>query len=380
MPDGAKPEVKLTPTELGEKIKKDTAVIAINVPTLSVRKPSEILAMEFHPDDLYLFNGVLAKGQPATILGSGGVGKSRFVLQVAAAMITGREFLGMAITRRKIRWLFIQAENSNRRLQQDMQRLQAWVGPEDWKTVEDNLLVHTLEQDHDQFLSLNEHAAKERIARLIKEAQADIVVFDPLFAFGTGNLNTDSAMIETCKAIVDLARRGKPDCSVIVLHHTLTGKAGTKKAVGWDRASYGRGSKALQFWTRGQINIAPACADNNGKLVIACGKNSNGPEFEPFGIKLNPDTMIYEIDPAFDLESWKADLNGDAPTTPKPTPEAIAALVEALPLKRKALIPVVMETFGCEKSTAYTLIKKAEGKTIRKNAMREYEKTEPLAA
>lgn len=380
MPDGAQPEVKLTPTELGEKINKDTAVIAINVPTLSVRSPAEILGMEFDPADLYLENGVFAKGQPTTILGPGGVGKSRLLLQLAVSTTTGREFLGMKVGARNLRWLIIQAENNNRRLKADMEKLRSWVGEADWQLVEANLQIHTLEQDHDQFLSLNDHGCKERIAHTIKEAQADVVVFDPLFAFGTGNLNTDSSMMGTCKMLAELGRVGKTDCAIIVLHHTLTGKAGTKKAVGWDRASCGRNSKALQFWTRGQINVAPASADNNGKLVIGCGKNSNGPEFEPFGIKLNPDTMIYEVDPEFDVEVWKADLDGDAPTTPKPTPEAIAGLVEALPLKRKALAPVVMETFGCEKSTAYTLIKKAEGKTIRKNALREYEKIERLAA
>jgi len=233
---------------------------------LSLRTPGEILAMKFDPGDLYLENGLFARGQPLTILGPGGVGKSRLLLQFAVCTIIGRSFLCWKISTRSIRWLVIQAENSNRRLQADLAKMREWVGEGDWKTVEENLLIHTLERDHDAFLGLDNPASAEMVARLVKETMADVVVFDPLFAFASGNLNTDSAMLKTCRTITDLARLGKPDCSIVVLHHTLTGKEGAKKATGYDRASYGRGSKSLQFWTRGQLNVAPGSAENNAKL------------------------------------------------------------------------------------------------------------------
>ena len=357
----------------------ETSTIAsavVDGTNLSLRTPGEILAMHFDPNDLYVENGLFARGQPMTILGPGGVGKSRLLLQFAACTITGRPFLGWKVSTQKLKWLVIQAENSNRRLQADLAKMREWVGEGDWKTVEANLLIHTLERDHDAFLGLDNPASAELVARLVKDAMADVVVFDPLFAFASGNLNTDSVMLKTCRAITDLARLGRPNCAIVVLHHTLTGKEGAKKATGYDRASYGRGSKSLQFWTRGQLNVAPGSADNNGKLVISCGKNSNGPEFEPFGVVLDPATMVYEVDPEFDLETWKDELAGKTNSLRKPTPETIATLVKDLPLSRKDLLALVMDEIGCGKSSAYGFITKAEqAGTIRRDKKKQYTTT-----
>ena len=151
-----------------------------------------------------------------------------------------------------------------------------------------------------------------------------------------------------------------------------TGREGARKASGYDRGSYGRGSKALNMWARGQINVATVSEENNERLVIACGKNSNGLPFADFGIRLNPDTMIYEEDPEFDVRAWQAELNGETNSVPKPAPEAVALLVKDLPLARKALKELVMEEFGYSQASAYNLIKRAEGATIRRNAKKEY--------
>jgi len=35
---------------------------------------------------------------------------------------------------------------------------------------------------------------------------------------------------------------------------------------------YGRNSKVLHAWTRGQINLAPMSEDNNDVLALSCGK------------------------------------------------------------------------------------------------------------
>jgi hypothetical protein len=128
-----------------------------------------------------------------------------------------------------------------------------------------------------------------------------------------------------------------------------------------DRASYGRGSKALHSWTRGQINVAPGSSTDNRMLLISPGKNSNGQEFQPFGIRLNPDTLIYELDEDFSLEQWEARLNGGAQ---KLNPATVAKIVASGPISKKDLAAKVMEKFGCQKSVAYDAISRAKGDTI----------------
>ena len=129
-----------------------------------------------------------------------------------------------------------------------------------------------------------------------------------------------------------------------------------------------------QSWTRAQINIAPGSAENNSKIVLSCGKNSNGPEFPTFGAKLNIETMIYEIDPDFDLEAWQADVAGKSSGKNKVTPEDVATIVADLPLKRKELVAAMMEEFGCEKSTAYGMVGTAQDKNVIRLKAGKYEK------
>ena len=82
--------------------------------------------------------------------------------------------------------------------------------------VEKNVVLNPLEKDHDTFLSVGSYASAESLARLIKDTKADVVVFDLLYAFASGNLNTDAAMLKTLKALGELARRGKLDCAIVV--------------------------------------------------------------------------------------------------------------------------------------------------------------------
>ena len=64
-------------------------------------------------------------------------------------------------------------------------------------------------------------------------------------------------MTSTLSTIGQLTRRGDPQRIPVIVHHSLTGKSGAVKAFGYDRGSYGRGSKVLLGWTRSQINLAP---------------------------------------------------------------------------------------------------------------------------
>ena len=77
---------------------------------LTTRTPSEILSMTFDPADLLLDNGYLIKGNPLVIIGAGGLGKSRFVMQLAVACVLGRPFAGWATRAAGQKWLILQTE------------------------------------------------------------------------------------------------------------------------------------------------------------------------------------------------------------------------------------------------------------------------------
>src|SRR5262245_18229235 len=87
---------------------------------LTIRTIGEILDMRFDDRDLVLSNGYLAVGERTAMCGMGGVGKSRLIMQLALCCRTERDFLGWQTQAPKLRWLFLQTENSNRRLKFDL--------------------------------------------------------------------------------------------------------------------------------------------------------------------------------------------------------------------------------------------------------------------
>jgi hypothetical protein len=332
-------------------------------PPLTVRTPGELLAMEFDDSDVILDDRLLAESQSLVIAAQGGAGKSRLLIQFIAAQVCGRDFLNFKTYNAGLSWLVLQTENSNRRLQSDLTRIKRWLG-EDYPAFNERVSFHTVENDSDGFVSLESVENQNAIADLITQTDPNIVVIDPLTDVAIGDLNKDVDMRATLMPLSQICRRGDPNRAIVVLHHAVTGKSGASKAVGYDRASFARNSKALLAWTRGQINIAPVDADSNDRLVVACGKNSNGKEFQPFAIKLNAD-MIYEVDTTVDIAEWQQDMTGSKDKTPSMTPDRLRELCATAGSTKKELAKAIMEDCGCYRGSAYRYITKATNKTIK---------------
>ena len=342
---------------------------------LTVRSPDELLAMTFDDGDRILGDRLLASGQSLVIAGAGSIGKSRLALQLAVSTIAGRTFLGFETRQPDLRWLILQAENSNRRLFSDLDALRRWAGP-DWPQVNARLALHTLETDADGFLSLDNEGTQRRIAATIAQQKPDVVVWDSLYNFGAGDLNSDEDMSRTLLAVSRLTKTGNANRCPVVLHHAITGKTGAARATGFDRSSFGRNSKVLHSWTRAQINLAPGTADNNEVLVVSCGKCSNGREFAPMAIRLNADTLIFESAPDFDMQEWQGQVTGAAPNRRHITANDVRELTEPSQ-KRIDLVKAVMAETGCGKTAAYDAIEKAERAKVifYSKATRTYSKT-----
>lgn len=328
---------------------------------------AEIMAEVFSPDDLYLESGVFAKEQPLSIIGAPGVGKSLLVLQMAVCFVTGRPFLGWPVRKHEFPWLILQTENNGRRMQQTLSGYKKWLTQNEWKVVTEMIHIPSIADGYNSFLHLDKPDNMALLRKIVVERQPGVIAFDPLSSFAAGNISTRTGMESTIEALAELANCGKDGCSLIILHHALTGAEGIKKAHGFNRTAFGRDSKLLVGWVRGQINIAPASEENNTQLAVFCGKNSNGPEFETFGTKLDAETMTYEVDGTFDYEAWKELLAGDATSSRRPNPKNVAALLDDVALIKKDLVNWIMDEFGCQKSNAYKAILAAEGVTIKRN-------------
>lgn len=313
-------DLEILKSEVGESEAVSLPNESAARPKLTLRKPDDILAMQFDDSDIILGDRLFAKGQSLVIAGQGGLGKSRLLLQIPACVISGRKFLAFDTAGRDLRWLILQVQNSNRRLKDDLARIKAWLNGADWRRFNEQVTIHTLENDADGFVALDSLDNQAAIQAVIQDTEPDIISADPLDEFGVGDLNKDADMKATLTALSRICRRGNPQRGIVVLHHAITGRGGAAKATGYDRASFARNSKTLLAWTRGQINLASVDEENYDRLIVACGKCSNGREFQPFAIRLNPDTMIYECDATVNVKEWATDMSGrNAKRKPKPS-------------------------------------------------------------
>lgn len=332
--------------------------------TLTIRTAADIIRMTFDDADNYFGDRVIAQGQAVTLLGPGGVGKSRLVTQLALCMITGRDFITIPTHAKGKKWLIVQTENSNRRLHHDITSMLLGMNltHEEGALVQKCLIIHTLEKDEDAFLDVDSPEDFQNLVRLIQDLNPDFVVFDPLNTFTSGDLNSDRDMRAVLTKLTQATKKGNPHRVPFVLHHSLTGKTGAGKGVGWDKASYGRNSKVLQAWTRAQINIIPQDPDDPDKLVLACGKNNNGKLFADTGIIFDESIGLYRVDPGFNSDEFREEIG----ITKSPKKETILIsstqvtdLVDG-DVERPELVKRIMREFGCSQRSAYNAVDKAE--------------------
>ena len=332
---------------------------------LTMRQANDILALTLGDQDRILGDRMLASGQSLVIAGPASVGKSRLVYQLLAAIISERQFLSFETRRPEMRWLLLQAENSNRRLQSDLKPIRNWLTEPEWQRFHDQVVIHTIETDTDSFLSLDSPDNQKHIQDAITDSKCDGVIWDSLYNFGIGDLNKDTDMSATCLTISRLSKSKNPERAIVVLHHALTGKAAAGRSTGYDRMSFARNSKVLLAWTRAQINVSPGTPDSNATIVISCGKCSNGQEFSTFAATLNPQTMLYSVDPEFSIEDWKSDVQGKTDHGPIMSPEQTKDLCHFSGMDKSELAKAIMLDCGCYKGSAYRYILRAEkAKTI----------------
>ncbi len=330
---------------------------------LTWRTPNEILAMQFDESDSILDDRLIAAGQNSAIVGPAGTGKTRLVTQLAVANIVGLpDFLGLPLRGRSLTWLFIQAENDNRRFQKDLVFIKSWVGnDESWAKVNRQLIIHTLESDFDQVLFLDRPETCVALREKVQDCKPNAVSWDCLQYFAIGELNKDAEMFATIMKIAQITKQGDVTRFPLILHHALTGIAGIAKVIGRDRASFGRNSKVMNAWCRGQINVAPADLDNNDRIIIGCGKCSNGKEFEPFSAVLNSTTHIYERDPEFDVAAWHHQIlsKKKGQQGPSITDDMVAEAINGKSTKLD-LATHLSVRWKCGMSTAYAAIARAD--------------------
>ncbi len=329
------------------------------VTPFTIRSWGDVRSVALPPRETFLADS-FALGTLHSIMGQGGVGKSRVSINLARNNVLGQPFCGLSTGQRPYNWLFIGNENSLHRLKRDVVAMSQGLEDEQIKLLDQHIHLHSLETLDDSFICLSDDKVKERWYETVKAVNPDIIVPDPWGEVQFGDPNNDLDTRQSVRELLRICMQVNPKMAQLVLHHGRTGRANIAQAAGWDKGNFGKGSKALYSGCRAVVNIAPADPDDHTRLVMVCAKSNDCPPFETRGIKLDESTLTYDVDPDFDFDVWQADVEGKRqPGNAKGSIQAVVNFVSRGAKDNKQVVACFAEELGAAERTANKWLKKA---------------------
>ena len=286
-------------------------------------RPSETMALEHDPTDNILGDDYLSMGGITGIVGQGGIGKSRLIVQMLIEIIMGfDQTMGFEIRKPGAKVIVFQTQNMSRRIKRELKlQLKGCTGAQR-AAVDECFRINLPDQCEDvldSVLSLDDPDTIHRMSHECKLFQPDIVLFDPLDQFFVGeDENKSIDMGRTIRTMLKIARAGNPRACLVIVHHAKSGKGAiaSGSSQSFEKGKYARGSSAFQNIVRCQFNVLPGAPDDFSNLVVSCGKINDGRYFDDFAVRLDPETMMYHRDETFDLAAWNERIRDAKPKGP----------------------------------------------------------------
>ncbi len=299
----------------------------------TIWRPSQFLEYSPPADAVILGDAVLERGKWTSLVGIGGLGKTRLALFIAICQIASREdCCGLSLHGAPLRWLILSTENGLRRWKSDLAAMFSGLTEAERAAVESHLGIMALTNDADCDLNAGNPAAMTALAATLEEQAPDVIVFDPFAELIDGDENKTEDVVGTLRILRQVVRKSAPEAAVLLIHHARTGAGNVVQAGdNYSAGNFGRGAKALYSAVRAEIQLAPGDRDDPSKIVLACGKNSDGPKFAARGIVFDPERFTYSEDPTFDLDAWRADVTGERSGKSCSIADAVHAVRELAP-------------------------------------------------
>ena len=276
----------------------------------TIWKPSEFLKWVEPVGNHLILPAYLSKGSLTTLIGQGGLGKTRLALWLAICQILGRLWCGLQTASEPIKWLFLGDENSIARWKEDLDKMLSTLKKDEIDQVEEFLRLPALVELEDSNVWLGDPSTCMKMTATIEKEEPRAIVIDPFGNFAPGDIVKPGDMRDAIRVLFGILRGSAPQAAWFSLHHARTGRQNIAQGVGWDAANFGLGGKALFSAARCQMNLMPGAANDDTRLVFNCAKANNCPKFETRGLIFDPKTFTYSVDPEFDYEAWRADVEG----------------------------------------------------------------------
>ncbi|MFZ5448166.1 MAG: AAA family ATPase [Thermodesulfobacteriota bacterium] len=272
--------------------------------------------------------GILPAGGGMLIAGESGEGKSLIRTELAIHLIMGWPLWGLEIpTARKI--LIIQFENTESTEQYRLKKMLYGLGITDFPA--DNLLFSDRTLRYDLGKTEDWTAALD----LVKESNAEVIIWDPLTSLHSVNENDNVQMRKILDSITEINR--KANVTSIVLHHF------GKPVEGMNNSHRTRGASSIRDWADTLITLNKKPHEHKILRKLDFVKVRNGPELKP---------ILLERDECFLHHITEEDVMC--------SPEQVKAILTALGGQvdgQGKLLEAIIEAVNCTERSAVSYIK-----------------------
>jgi hypothetical protein len=220
-------------------------------------------------------SGFMRKGAGTLLIGSYSMGKSVFVMQLAASLACGMDFLGIMKVPKPRNVLILQAENDEDVMKRDLEGIVKNLKMDESLVNKNLKMVHVYGTSDIRFVSYLE--------KMMMEYKPEVTMIDPYQSFATGNLNStesfdlwativDQLIREYQSSLLLVAHKGKPrDTSEWDIREFGYQQLGTSKQINWARASmelnYIKGDMKRYSLTIGKNPDSLGLEDSDGQTV-----------------------------------------------------------------------------------------------------------------
>lgn len=257
-------------TEQFEKLIKQAVSPPENIIPLSL---PEFLKLDFPPVEFHVVDIIQKKGK-AMVSAAPNIGKSIFVQNMALDIACGSEsFMDkFAVSSAKV--LYLDLEMGDSALKERFQKMSS-LRSENIK----NLFVQYI-----PVLDLLAEDGKKLIESWLEALKVDVLILDPLGNAWSGDESKQEQVGQLTAYLNELI--AKFNISILVVHHWR--KATKDFKTGGQMAA---GSYKWSAWLDCHVTLE----GNSSSITVSSHKNRNRLKFNPFMVKLNPDTLGFEF-------------------------------------------------------------------------------------